>query len=167
MSEGLTFPANPYDGQTITQTFTHTGGDAGNRVMVRRWSWNESRGVWVTNTGLLTDFVETFIGIVSGNSRSDLTVAKWDYFVFPADYNGSSDKWEANGQSRVTAQNLYEMTNTNDLIYGSDATGAAGLTFENFSGFGVTPVPDNLPVEVYTISSNYFFSAPNPINGDC
>lgn len=164
-NEGLTFPANPYDGQTITQTFTHTGGDAGNRVMVRRWSWNASRGVWVTNTGLLTDFIETFMGVVSGNSRSDGTVAKWTYQIYPSDYDG--DKWSPNGEGRVFAQNLYEMTNTNDLIYGSDATGAAGLTFENFPGFGVRPVPDGLPVEVYTISSTYFFSAPNPISGDC
>jgi len=165
MSDGLIFPPNPYDGQTITQVFTHTGGDAKNRQMVRRWSWNQSRGVWVTNTALNTDFVETFIGMISGNSRDDLTVAKWTYTVYPSDYDGS--KWHPNGEQSVTAYNFYEMTNTNDLIYGSDATGDEGLTFEQFEGFAVIPVPDGLLAEICKIENKYFFVAPNPITGDC
>jgi len=165
MSQELIFPPTPEDGQTITQVFTHTGGDAQNRVVVRRWSWNASRGVWISNTGLITDYIETFMGVVSGNSRDDLTIAKWTYEVYPSDYDG--EKWYPNGNPSVFAQNLYEMTNTNQIIYGSDATGDEGLTFDKFLGFGVTPVPNGLPIEVYTINSTYFFSAPNPINGDC
>ena len=49
MSLGLTFPQNPIDGQTVTRTFTHTGGDAGSSVMTRTWSWDQRRGAWVSN----------------------------------------------------------------------------------------------------------------------
>ena len=50
MSEGLTFPQEPNDGKTLTHSFQHTGGEAGNNVISRTWSWNESRNAWVTNS---------------------------------------------------------------------------------------------------------------------
>lgn len=48
---GLTFPTNPTDGQTISFTFTHTGGDANNAQVTKTWSWNSDRGAWVSNSG--------------------------------------------------------------------------------------------------------------------
>lgn len=50
MPQGLTFPQNPTDGQTITFQFTHTGGDAENNVLTRTWSWDARRGAWVGNS---------------------------------------------------------------------------------------------------------------------
>lgn len=51
MSEGLTFPSSPSDGQTISFSFQHTGGDANNAVVTKTWSWNASRNAWVSNSG--------------------------------------------------------------------------------------------------------------------
>jgi hypothetical protein len=51
MSQGITFPENPQDGETFSFTFTHTGGAAGNTPITRTWSWNASRNAWISNGG--------------------------------------------------------------------------------------------------------------------
>jgi hypothetical protein len=48
---GLTFPQNPSDGQTVSFSFQHTGGDANNAVVTKTWSWNESKNSWISNSG--------------------------------------------------------------------------------------------------------------------
>jgi len=48
-NEGLTFEAQPDDGETFTYSFQHTGGEANSNVINRTWSWNEHRNAWVSN----------------------------------------------------------------------------------------------------------------------
>jgi hypothetical protein len=51
MSEGLTFPQSPSDGETISFSFQHTGGDANNAVTTKTWSWDGRYNAWISNSG--------------------------------------------------------------------------------------------------------------------
>lgn len=212
MSEGLTFPQNPQDGETVSFQFTHTGGEANSSVVVKSWSWNESRQSWVANyangsgiigggvgsqgpTGTIGNIVVgettyqdvqtlnfysdhsithsydnntlniTFgseLGSISGNTKEN-GVARWEYIVYSADFDGS---WIVSSPS-VTAMNLLEINNTTSNAYGTSLTGSEGVTLSGFTGFSVNPVPNGTIVELIYKNGNYFFSAPNPIDGVC
>lgn len=230
MSDGLTFPIGPTDGETISYSFSHTGGEANNNEVTRTWSWNSSRKAWVSNyagnfsnnnggvggigfqgfqgfqgnTGSISNIIVnntqyeniqslqffsdhsithsssnniltiTFgselgsifgseLGSISGNSKEP-NVAKWEYTVYSADFDGSS---LLVGPPSVTAKNLLEFQNTSTTAYGISVTGDQGITLSGFTGFAVTPVPNGTLVKLIYKGGNYFFSAPNPIDGVC
>lgn len=54
MSEGLTFPQSPSDGETISFSFQHTGGDANNAVTTKAWSWDGRYNAWISNSSGVT-----------------------------------------------------------------------------------------------------------------
>ena len=101
-------------------------------------------------------------GSISGNSKES-GVARWDYTVFKADFNGS---WSVSAPS-ITARNLLEIQNTGSTAYGISVVGGDGTTIAGFTGFDVLPVPNGTIVELSYKSGSYFFSAPNPIEGVC
>lgn len=164
MSLGLTFPQNPIDGQTISFSFTHTGGDAGNSVVTRTWSWDQGRGVWISNTSKTSTSNAQFeLGTVSGNTKEN-GVARWEYSVFDTNFNGAN--FVVSG-SFVNAKNLLEVMNTSTTAYGISVTGSHGITLAGFTGFSFKPVPNGTIVEMKYKNGGYFFSAPNPIDGAC
>ena len=67
----------------------------------------------------------------------------------------------------MTAKNLLEFQNTSTTAYGISVTGDQGITLSGFTGFAVMPVPNGTLVELIYKGGNYFFSAPNPIDGVC
>jgi hypothetical protein len=241
MSQGITFPQSPADGDTFSFTFTHTGGAAGNTPITRTWSWNESRNAWISNGGVgggnggngipgdqgdvgptgpqgfqgfqgfqgsqgfqgitgsisnitvngelysnpqnlifisdhsltssfddqtLTITLGSFMGMITGNADKISGVARWIYDIKPASFNGSN--WSLGGQS-LTALNLLEFANVTNSAYGMGVLPPDGITLSRpgFTGFSVRPVPNGVPVEVIIKDNTLFFSAPNPIDGEC
>lgn len=115
-----------------------------------------------SSSNVLTITFGSELGSVSGNSKES-GVAKWEYTVYSADFNGS---WVISSPS-VTATNLLEVQNTGTTAYGISVTGDQGITLSGFTGFAIMPVPNGTLVELIYKGGNYFFSAPNPIDGIC
>ena len=103
------------------------------------------------------------MGTISGNTK-DSGIAKWTYTVFDTSFDGSS--W-ITGNSSVSGYNLLEVNNTSTTAYATSVTGSEGITLAGFTGFAVQPVPDGTKVELIYQSGTYFFSAPNPVTGEC
>lgn len=156
---GLTFPKNPSEGQTASWTFT----DDNNVVIKRLWTFDAGTSSWSATPANLASGAGSELGSVSGNSKES-GVARWEYTVYSADFNGSS--WVVSSPS-VTATNLLEVQNTGTTAYGISVTGDQGITLSGFTGFAVMPVPNGTLVELIYKGGNYFFSAPNPIDGIC
>jgi hypothetical protein len=223
MSQGITFPENPQDGETISFTFTHTGGAAGNTPITRTWSWNASRKAWISNGGsgggnggngspgptgpqgfqgitgsisnitvngepysnpqnlifisdhsltssfdnqTLTITLGSFMGMITGNANKFPEVARWIYDIQPASFVDGG--WSLGGQG-LTALNLLEFANVTNSAYGIGVLTPDGITLsrQGFTGFSVRPVPNGVPVEIIIKNNTLFFSAPNPIDGEC
>jgi hypothetical protein len=116
-----------------------------------------------SSNNILTITFGSELGSISGNSKES-GVARWEYIVYSADFNGTS--WSI-GAPSVTAKNLLEIQNTGTTAYGISVTGDQGITLSGFTGFAVMPVPNGTVVELIYKSGSYFFSAPNPIDGVC
>jgi hypothetical protein len=116
-----------------------------------------------SSSNILTITFGSEMGSISGNSKES-GIARWDYTVYSADFNGSS--WVVSSPS-VTATNLLEVQNTGTTAYGISVTGDQGITLSGFTGFAVMPVPNGTLVELIYKGGNFFFSAPNPIDGIC
>ena len=112
---------------------------------------------------ILTITFGSELGSISGNSKES-GVARWEYTVYSADFNGTS--WSI-GAPSVTAKNLLEIQNTGTTAYGISVTGDQGITLTGFTGFAIMSVPNGTIVELIYKSGSYFFSAPNPIDGVC
>jgi len=70
------------------------------------------------------------------------------------------------------ATNLLEAGNTSTLWYGVAVQGSQGIQLVSNDAFNVLPVPVNAVVEMTVVRSRggnafAYFSAPNPIDGDC
>jgi len=94
MSEGLTFPVAPVDGETISFQFTHTGGSAESNVITRTWSWNESRSAWVSNNsgiggggGIGTQGPTGPTGVVGIISGGSISISNPPSLIFEAGTN--------------------------------------------------------------------------------
>jgi len=70
------------------------------------------------------------------------------------------------------ATNVLEAANTNALWYGVAVQGAQGTQLVSNDAFNVQPVPNNTVVEMTITRSRggnafAYFSAPNPVDGNC
>ena len=143
MSEGLTFPQNPSDGQTISFSFQHTGGDANNAVVTKTWSWNASRNAWVSNSGSGGgggggEPIDTSVFVL--NTGDEMTGS----LVFTgngktAEFNSSGITLQADPSSfNIVAQNSYNngyagFDAANQKVINIDSSTNAGL----WGGFNV------------------------------
>lgn len=190
----LSFPPNPVPGQVVSTSFTQNiaGED---RTVTRTWIWSDTTRSWVANREAqsildIPQFVgpqgpigprglqgasgppgtpgsggETINIALIDSSEKVSGVAKWNYQVRNSTFNGS---WSPSGSS-YTANNLLEYGNSGTTAYGFSVSTPDGITLQNsnFSGFSIKPVPNGIPVVVFERNGSYFFSAPNPIDGDC
>ena len=114
-------------------------------------------------SNILTITFGSELGTISGNAK-DSGIAKWTYTVFNTSFDGSS--W-ITGNSSVNGYNLLEVNNTSTTAYATSVIGSEGITLAGFTGFAVQPVPNGTKVELIYQSGTYFFSAPNPVTGEC
>lgn len=160
----INFPSNPSYGSTysypyegITQTWTYQQINGP----------NGSTGAWISGSFSIDSGPEHIIGIISGTSEKIQSEAKWKYDVYRADYNNNSSWQISSEQITSGAVNTFEAANTSNLAYGFVVESGEGITLSGFTGFAIFPVPDNTVVEVFQDSNGVYFSAPNPIKGDC
>lgn len=159
--EDLVAPAGPFTVNTIQ--FTGTGlvsvteTPPGSGIAVVNYKDTGGGGGGSGNTTLL-------YGKITGSTRTAGTKATWSYTV-DVYTNGSVS-------STVTAYNLLEKGNTTSVAYGYTVTGA---NYDQITGtsYKIYAVPNNTWVRMeYTDQMNYptleyWFSAPNFINGSC
>jgi len=103
-------------------------------------------------------------GVITAVAQPSGSVAKWNYTVQL--YTAGS------GVSSVSANNLLEFNNNSTTAYGYAITSGNRLTTTPASSFYLGPVPTGTMVQMEntsdpTGSSQYWFSAPNPITGGC
>ena len=103
-------------------------------------------------------------GKITAVAQPSGSVAYWNYTVqlYTAGTGGSS----------VSANNLLELNNNSTTAYGYAITSGNRLTTTPASSFYLGPVPTGTMVQMEntadpTGSSQYWFSAPNPITGGC
>ena len=114
------------------------------------------------------------------------SVLRWKYTTrkakpkFPTDsenYGFEEFPWEErNSDENIFAYNLLEITNklntgssTEGKVYGDVEViiDDGKILIKNFQGFEYKPVPNGIVVEVFNIGNQYWFSAPNIIDGLC
>ena len=128
-----------------------------------------------------------FVNITSSEllPTSSGSPLRWKYTVrkskpvFPTDsdtYATEEFPWEERNTEDIFAYNLLELTNK--LNVGSTEIGKVygdvevvlidgKIYLNNFRGFEYKPVPNGIVVEIYNIGNQYWFSAPNIIDGLC
>jgi len=173
----INFPSNPGYGSGLSSFYSYSAGGIN-----QSWYWGDTGDypveAWIpfnSNAGGLIIGAPGSqgpqgptgpnydIGSISGNIKES-GVARWQYTVFSAEFNGSS--WVIQSPS-ITATNLLEVGNIGKTAYGISVTGNDGITLSGFSGFALMPVPNGTLVEMTHRGGKYFFSAPNPIDGKC
>ena len=174
--QGVTGPTGVqgFQGHTGFQGFQGTTGPTGiiGSIFINNDEYTNQESIkffsdhsitYSSASNILTITFGSELGTISGNAK-DSGIAKWTYTVFDTSFDGSS--W-ITGNSSVNGYNLLEVNNTSTIAYATSVTGSEGITLAGFTGFAVQPVPDGTKVELIYQSGTYFFSAPNPVTGEC
>ena len=155
----INFPNEPDPSQTYQHVYN---GITQNWV----WGWDGATGIsaWIAQGFSITSGPGPVYGRIENASKVS-GKAQWNYTIRQATYNGTS--WSPAATLTNSGINLLEANNTTTEAYGLGVLTPDGVTLDNFTGFSVKPVPTNKIVEVTTNGTNFFFSAPNPIDGTC
>lgn len=127
-----------------------------------------------------------YFAIITNSELLPITsgsILRWKYILRKSKPKPNTDgygeeilPWEERNDDDIEAYNLLEINNklnigstTEGKVYGDLEINIQNnkIYLKDFMGFEFKPVPNGIVVELYNIEGQYWFSAPNPINGNC
>ena len=125
-------------------------------------------GMTVDGFGRVTAYARQAVGVykITGSTIQ----AGGGYWEYSAALQKTKATWPffENDTGTVTCYNFLETANTSTLTYGEPSTvDGSQMDLSDYDDFKVNAVPTGVIVQVFKWGTKYWFTANNPISGDC